>query len=77
VETRGLIRRLNFGDLVLRRPEMLDAYPMFGVARAFPRGRVPVSAVFSGVFSTGSPFQPEKRSDNISHRILEYSRFSP
>ncbi|HMB08926.1 MAG TPA: hypothetical protein VKP69_35005, partial [Isosphaeraceae bacterium] len=52
-------------------------YPMFGVARAFPRGRAPESAVFSGGFSTGSLFQPEKRSDNISHSILEFPGFSP
>jgi hypothetical protein len=50
---------------------------MFGVARAFPGGRVPESTVFSGDLSKGSPFQLEKRSDNISQRILEFSGFPP
>jgi hypothetical protein len=50
---------------------------MFGVARAFPRGRATESAVFSGISSMGSPFQPENRSDNFGHKILETSGFSP
>jgi len=40
VESRGLIRRLHFGDLVLLQPELLDAYAsgMVQAARAEPDG---------------------------------------
>ena len=40
VESRGLIRRLQFGDLVLLQPELLDAYAsgMVHAARAEPDG---------------------------------------
>ncbi len=40
VESRGLIRRLHFGDLVLLQPEMLDAYAsgMVQAAREEPDG---------------------------------------
>jgi hypothetical protein len=40
VESRGLIRRLRFGDLVLLQPELLDAYAsgMVQVAREEPDG---------------------------------------
>src|SRR5262249_3491178 len=40
VEARGLIRRLNFGDLVLLQPELLDAYAsaMINVAKDEPDG---------------------------------------
>jgi len=40
VESRGLIRRLHFGDLVLLQPELLDAYAsgMVQTARAEPDG---------------------------------------
>ena len=40
VESRGLIRRLRFGDLVLLQPELLDAYAsgMVQAARAEPDG---------------------------------------
>ena len=40
MESRGLIRRLHFGDLVLLQPELLDAYAsgMVQAARAEPDG---------------------------------------
>jgi hypothetical protein len=40
VESRGLIRRLHFGDLVLLQPELLDAYAsgMVQAAKAEPDG---------------------------------------
>lgn len=40
VESRGLIRRLSFGDLVLLQPELLDAYAsaMVNAAREDPDG---------------------------------------
>ncbi|HEX6528021.1 MAG TPA: TIR domain-containing protein [Streptosporangiaceae bacterium] len=40
VESRGLIRRLHFGDLVLLQPELLDAYAsaMVQTSRAEPDG---------------------------------------
>ena len=40
VESRGLIRRLHFGDLVLLQPELLDAYAsgMVQAARTKPDG---------------------------------------
>lgn len=40
VESRGLIRRLNFGDLVLLQPELLDAYAsaLVNAARNEPDG---------------------------------------
>ena len=40
VESRGLIRRLQFGDLVLLQPELLDSYAsgMVQAARAEPDG---------------------------------------
>src|SRR5512135_1772346 len=50
---------------------------MFGVAQAFPRGRAPESAVFSGVLATDPPFRPENCSDNIIHVIPRFSGFSP
>ena len=40
VESRGLIRRLQFGDLVLLQPELLDAYAsaMVQAAKEEPDG---------------------------------------
>jgi hypothetical protein len=73
ISDRTIRRIWNEVDLQPHRTR----YPMFGVARAFPRGRVPESTEFSRDFSTGSPVQPEKRSDNISHRILELLGFLP
>lgn len=55
LENRGLIRRLNLGDLVLLQPETLDAYAasLINAAKAEPDGlgSLPEKVAQSGAFS--------------------------
>ena len=71
VESRGLIRRLHFGDLVLLQPELLDAYAsgMVQAARAEPDGLgfIAEEEALAGRF--GLP-ESERVADNAQEKLL-------
>jgi hypothetical protein len=71
VESRGLIRRLHFGDLVLLQPELLDAYAsgMVQAARAEPDGLGFISEedALAGRFGLA---ESERISDKAQEKLL-------
>ena len=74
VESRGLIRRLHFGDLVLLQPEMLDAYAsgMVQAARAEPDGLgfIAEEEALTGRFGLAE-------SERIADHVLQLWFFDP
>jgi len=71
VESRGLIRRLHFGDLVLLQPELLDAYAsgMVQAAKAEPDGLglVAEEEALAGRFGLA---ESERVSDRSQEKLL-------
>ena len=71
VESRGLIRRLHFGDLVLLQPELLDAYAsgMVQAARAEPDGLgfIAEEEALAGRFGLA---ESERVSDRSQEKLL-------
>ena len=71
VESRGLIRRLHFGDLVLLQPELLDAYAsaMVHAARDEPDGLgfIAQEDALAGRFRLGDS---ERVSDKAQEKLL-------
>ncbi len=71
VESRGLIRRLHFGDLVLLQPELLDAYAsgMVQAARAEPDGLgfIAEEEALAGRFGLA---ESERVSDRAQEKLL-------
>lgn len=71
VESRGLIRRLHFGDLVLLQPELLDAYAsgMVQAARAEPDGLgfIAEEKALAGRFGLA---ESERVSDKAQEKLL-------
>jgi WD40 repeat protein len=71
VESRGLIRKLQFGDLVLLQPELLDAYAsgMVQAARSEPDGLgfIAEEEALSGRFGLADT---ERVSDRAQERLL-------
>jgi WD40 repeat protein len=71
VESRGLIRRLHFGDLVLLQPELLDAYAsgMVQAAREEPDGLgfIGEEEALAGQFRLG---ESERIADGLERLLL-------
>jgi WD40 repeat protein len=71
VESRGLIRRLHFGDLVLLQPELLDAYAsgMVQAARAEPDGLgfIAEEDALAGRFGLA---ESERVTDRVQEKLL-------
>jgi len=71
VESRGLIRRLNFGNLILLQPELLDAYAsaLVNAVKDEPDGlgSIAEKKVYSGEFSIA---QDERLPDREQEKLL-------